>query len=544
MRVTEQVRRKKERKVRVLKETVSVCPKCVEEGKLNVIPARIIESDGKILYEKECEEHGKFQDIYWSDAELYKRAERFRWEGKGPVVAKVKKENYGDYRCPQDCVGPLTGLCGYHKTRTCLGIVDLTNRCNLRCPTCFANAGAIDYVYEPSIEQLEACFRAIKANAGKAVQLTGGEPTVRDDLPEIAEKAREYFHHVEINTNGIRLSRDKEFLKNLGSVTFYVSYDTENDPTVYDQFRGHGIYDPITKHKKVEDMRGQDLMGMKKKAVDNVEEVDSRVVLVPTIGMNNIDQVWPIVEYALNKGEVIRGVNFQPISFGGRGGVKQRATIPDLIHQIEKESGFISRHDWYPVPTVGPLFDIAEHFSGEPLPSFTVHPHCGMATILVETEGKWTPLPRLFDVEKLHKALVEIAKGLSKIGLGKIPGRLKAAYNYYFKFKAAIREADPFVKEAVEEIMDKKDYSAVKNLFADRRVLFLGSMHFQDPGNIDFQRVRRCGIHQAYPDGSLLPFCIINSGIVAENGMSTRDAKMRQFGVPWKDYLSTVEKQK
>ena len=545
MRVTEQIRREKRtRKAIVLKETVSVCPKCVEEGKLNVIPARIIESDGKILYEKECEEHGKFQDIYWSDAELYKRAEKFRWEGKGPVVAKVKKEKYGDYRCPQDCVGPLTGLCGYHKTRTCLGIVDVTNRCNLRCPTCFAYAGAMDYVYEPSIEQLEACFRAIKANAGKAVQLTGGEPTVRDDLPEIAEKARGYFHHVEINTNGIRMSRDKEYLRNLGSVTFYISYDTENDPSVYDQFRGHGIYDPNTKRKKVEGMRGQDLMDMKKKAVDNVEEVDSRVVLCPTIGMNNIDQVWPIVEYALNKGEVIRGVDFQPISFGGRGGVKMRATIPDLILRIEKESGFISRYDWYPVPTVGPLFDIAEYFSGEPLPSFTVHPHCGMATILVETEGEWTPLPKFFDVEKLHEALAEIAKGLSKMGLGKVPGRLKAAYNYYFKFKAVIREADPFVRDAVEEIMDKKDYSAVKDLFGNRRVLFLGSMHFQDPDNIDFQRVRRCGIHQAYPDGSLLPFCIINSGIVSKNGMSTRDAKMRQFGVPWKDYLSTMEKQK
>jgi uncharacterized radical SAM superfamily Fe-S cluster-containing enzyme len=532
----------KGKEMRVLKETTTVCPKCVEEGVLHVIPAKIIECEGIILYEKECEKHGKSQDIYWSDSELYKRAEKFRWEGKGPVIARVKKENYEDYRCPQDCVGPLTGLCGYHKTRTCLGIVDVTNRCNLRCPTCFATAGTMDYVYEPSIEQLEACFRAIEANAGKAVQLTGGEPTVRDDLPEIAEKAREYFHHVEINTNAIRISRDKEYLKNLGSVTFYISYDTENNPVVYDQFRGRGIYDPNTRRKKVEGITGQDLIDMKKKAVDNVEEVDSRVVLCPTIGMNNIDQVWSIVEYALNKGQVIRGVDFQPISFGGRSGVKQRATIPDLILRIEKESGFISRYDWYPVPTVGPLFDIAEHFSGESLPSFTVHPHCGMATILVEKEEKWTPLPRFFDVEKLHKAFMEIAKGLSETGLGKVPGRLNAAYNYYFKFKGAIREADPFVREAVEEIMDKKDYTAVKDLFADRRVLFLGSMHFQDPDNIDFQRVRRCGIHQAYPDGSLMPFCIINSGIVAENGMPTRDAKLRQFGVPWKDYLSTVEK--
>jgi len=91
MRVTEQVRRKKERKVRVLKETVSVCPKCVEEGKLNVIPARIIESDGKILYEKECEEHGKFQDIYWSDAELYKRAESSGGRERVPLLQRLKK---------------------------------------------------------------------------------------------------------------------------------------------------------------------------------------------------------------------------------------------------------------------------------------------------------------------------------------------------------------------------------------------------------------------------------------------------------------------
>lgn len=524
--------------LRVLKKTTSVCPECIKEGKLNVIEARIIEDNGKVLYEKECPEHGKFQGVYWSDSELYKRAEKFGWEGNGPVVVRVERETYS---CPQDCAGPLTGLCGYHKTRTCLGIVDVTNRCNLRCPTCFAIAGAVNYVYEPSIKELENAFRAIKNDAGRAVQLTGGEPTVRDDLPEIVKTAKKYFHHVEVNTNAIRLARDKEFLSSLGRVTFYVSYDTENDPAVYEQFRGHGIYDPDTKHKKVEDMTGQDLIDFKKKAIDNIEEVGSHAVLCPTIGMNNIDQVWPIIEYAIDRGEVVRSVNFQPVSFAGRGGIKLRATIPDLILRIEKESGFISRYDWYPVPTVGPMFDIAEHYSGKPLPSFTIHPHCGMATILIKMDEGWTPISRLLDVEKFHKALSEIARGLSKTGLGKIHGRLKAAYNY-LKFKEAITEADSFVREVVGEIMSKKDYGSVKKMFRDRRVLFLGTMHFQDPDNIDFERVRRCGIHQAYPDGSLMPFCIINSGLVAKNGMSTRDAKMRQFGFSWEEYLSSQKK--
>jgi len=434
-------------------------------------------------------------------------------------------------------VGPLTGLCGYHLTRTCLGIVDVTNRCNLRCPTCFANAGAVDYIYEPTLKELEEAFRAIKGNAGNAVQLTGGEPTVRNDLPVIAEKAREYFSHVEVNTNSIRLSRDQEFLKSLIPVTFYISYDTENDPGVYDQFRGHAIYDPETRRKKVEAMTGQDLINIKKRAIDEIDEADATVVLVPTIGMNNIDQVWPIIEYAIDRGKVIRGVNFQPISFGGRGGIKMRATIPDLIIRIEKESGFIERKDWYPVPSVAPLFDIAEYYSRQPLPAFTVHPHCGAATILVEMDDEWIPLPKLLDVDMLYSAIRKIAEILPEEGSLGRSGKLRVWWEYE-KFKRSLKKSDPFIREAIKEIMDDKTYDSLKELFGNRRILFLGSMHFQDPSNIDFERTRRCGIHEAYPDGSLMSFCIINSGIVAKNGMTTREAKMRQFGISWEEYFS------
>ncbi len=499
-----------------------------------MIPARIVESDGKILYEKECEKHGKFEDIYWSNSDLYKRAEKFKWEGKGPTNPRIEKDYY---RCPQDCVEPLTGLCGYHLTRTCLGIVDVTNRCNLRCPTCFANAGAVDYIYEPRLDQLDNAFQAIEADAGRAVQLTGGEPTVRDDLPEIAKRAREHFNHVEVNTNSVRLAQDQDFLRDLLPVTFYVSYDTENNPGVYDRFRGHGIYDPDTKSKKVQTMTGKDLINIKKQAIDNIDAADACAVLVPTIGMNNIDQVWPILEYAMNRGEVIRGVNFQPISFGGRGGVKMRATIPDLILRIEEESGFIDREDWYPVPSVAPLFDIAEYYSQQPLPAFTVHPHCGAATILVETKGEWKPLPKLIDIDKLYQAITSIAETVPEEGSLGTVGKIKVLQEYR-KFKQSLEETEPFLRDAIEEIMEEKTYSSIKELFGNRRVLFVGSMHFQDPNNIDFQRTRRCGIHQAYPDGSLMSFCIINSGIVTSNGLTTREAKMKQFAISWEDYLS------
>jgi len=39
----------------------------------------------------------------------------------------------------------------------------------------------------------------------------------------------------------------------------------------------------------------------------------------------------------------------------------------------------------------------------------------------------------------------------------------------------------------------------------------IGMMHFQDPYNFDLERLERCGIHYAVPDGRVIPFCAMNS---------------------------------
>jgi len=113
------------------KMTESLCPECKR-----IIPATIFESEGQVLMEKECPEHGKITDIYWSDVDMYLKAERFAFDGVGVTNPAIPNATV----CPNEC-----GLCQLHLSHTSLANVDLTNRCNLKCPICFANANQAGY---------------------------------------------------------------------------------------------------------------------------------------------------------------------------------------------------------------------------------------------------------------------------------------------------------------------------------------------------------------------------------------------------------------
>jgi uncharacterized radical SAM superfamily Fe-S cluster-containing enzyme len=204
--------------MQTIKNTKSICPEC-----LRALDATIFEENGKVFIKKECPEHGAFQELYWSDFEQYQRAEKFRYDGKGIQNPRTQTEK----NCPLDC-----GICPEHKSHTALAIIDVTNRCNLTCPVCFANAAAAGYVYEPTQEQVVGMLtnlRATKPVPATALQFSGGEPTIRNDLFDLIMKAKEVgFRHVEVNTNGVRVSRDVEYAKGLkaaGISTVYLQFD-------------------------------------------------------------------------------------------------------------------------------------------------------------------------------------------------------------------------------------------------------------------------------------------------------------------------------
>ena len=201
-----------------IKDTKSLCPEC---GK--TLDAEVFSEDGKVFIKKTCDEHGEFINTYWGDYELYKRADAFI-----PSITSVENPSVEDMvGCPDNC-----GLCSKHETSTVLGLIDVTNRCNLRCPVCFANAAAAGYKYEPSqeeIRQMLSNLRNLKPHPCLAVQYAGGEPTVRKDIVELVAMAKEEgFTHVQIATNGLRLARKEDLAKDLkaaGCNTIYLAFD-------------------------------------------------------------------------------------------------------------------------------------------------------------------------------------------------------------------------------------------------------------------------------------------------------------------------------
>ena len=486
---------------RILKETKSLCPEC-----LTVIDAKVLEDRGAVKIVKACSKHGSFEDTYWSDYEQYARFEKYEWVGDGISNPRTKTVK----TCPYDC-----GICPEHKSQTVLAIIDVTNRCNMRCPVCFANAAVTGYVYEPTREQIEEMLRNLRRNepmAPTAIQFSGGEPTIRKDLPELAQKAKALgFDHVEVNTNGIKISQSADYIRQLmeaGVDTFYLQFD--------------GLDDEV--YRKT---RGIQLLDVKMKAIENARKagLDS-MVLVPTLvrGVND-HQIGDLIHFAVKNHDVIRGLNFQPVSICGRIDrsklSEMRITISDFLRLAEQQTnGELKALDFYPVPTVVPVAKAVGSIKGRRYSEFTAHQHCGAATFIVVENGKITPITRFVDVEKFMNSMRRVHE-LALKGK-KTQARIQMMSSMRYVGLGALRSI-------MTGVLTSGTYDALGKMM--RKMVMISSMHFMDPYNFDLQRVQRCCIHYAVPDGRIIPFCTMNS--------IHRPEIEKKFSIPTSEFMET-----
>ncbi|MEM4662892.1 MAG: radical SAM protein [Candidatus Diapherotrites archaeon] len=349
-----------------LRLTVSLCPKCVEDKKwLEMrLPALIFEKNGKINIRKECPKHGIYQDLYWGDADYYMKQQRFADQGITVETFQIEK-NLDEIICPNDC-----GLCKQHKSHTALANLVVTNRCDLSCWYCFFFQKMNEPVYEPPLSAIREMLRSLRSQkpiACNAIQLTGGEPTLREDIVEIIKMCREEgFEHVQLNTNGIRIAHNYELVEKMvkaGVNVFYVSFD--------------GVT-PKTNPKNYWEIP---------KAIENIRKTKAAgIVLVPTvINGFNTHELGDIIRFAAANVDVVRGVNMQPVSLVGmmpkQERDKQRITIPQVIKLIEEQTnGEIGFEDFYTVPCVGPITNFIEALTGRPQYRLSAHFACGVGT--------------------------------------------------------------------------------------------------------------------------------------------------------------------
>lgn len=512
------------------KKTHSICPEC---GK--ILEATIFEKDGKVFMEKECPEHGKFCDVYWSDASKYLEAEEYAKDGTGlknPMDKDLKEGENVNVIIDGERVDMLSP--------TALANIDLTNRCNMNCPICFANANDAGYVYEPDFETVCRMLDALRAEEPikcTAVQFSGGEPTVYPRLVDVIKAAKERkFAQVQIATNGIVFSSNYEKLKECaqsGLNTIYLQFDGLDD-TIYMRSRG----------RKMMNVK-QGVIANLRKLKEETGHCPSVVLVVTTVRGLNDAQIGDIIKFAIQNRDVVRGVNFQPVAFTGRVTHEEvsegRITLTDVAKAVNDQTGWTRMQDWYPVPVVSGISNYASIILGTNKITFPTHPHCGLATYLFIDENENVyPMPEFIEVEKFVKGLDEIAAKAENATFKKLTALKvrKLLLNCLKEDKMPPGMTKGILVETLVSIMSKKSKSTLAKF--SWGMMYVGAMHFQDSYNYDVERVRRCSIHYITPDCKIVPFCAYNSGI------EMRVETEKKFSVPlveWKEKHKEEAKQ-
>lgn len=527
------------------RKTRSICPECLQP-----IDAEVMEEDGpdseknKILIKKTCPDHGYFEDIISTNA-LYYKWTHYAEEG----VFSFEKDgdrNPPDVKatdprgCPYNC-----GLCDQHISTCCLALIDVTNRCNLRCNFCYANVEKSGLLIEPTLEEIRKIMRHFRSKPIPAVALmfTGGEPTVRKDFVDIVRMAKEEgFKEVLVATNGYGFQRKngvgEKFAKDCweaGLDTLYLQFDGIHDET-YEKTRGE-----------------KNFFSYKMRAIDNCRKagLDS-IVLVPVIAKGVTDiEIGNILQFGMENLDIIRGVNFQPVSLCGRVSFEElrelRFTNADLIREIEKQTkGAISMStSWYPLTTIVEFGRVISYLADVEAIEFTCSPDCGFATFLVlnPATGKMESILDYFDAvelvrfsSKFWKKLKERKKpdlftkllgnsGEAGGNLGNLLDRglefldrsqLKA--RFVAGLLPAIKKPGKLMEIFSKMLINGKWESVSSFIYGS---LLIGSMHFQDAYNFDLDRSQRCIVHFGVWDPTEQrviesPFCVMNSVLRGE----------------------------
>jgi cyclic pyranopterin phosphate synthase len=138
-------------------------------------------------------------------------------------------------KSPQDSLGrPLRDL-----------RISVTDRCNLRCSYCMpAEVFGANYKFLPkpeilTYEEIERVARAAVALGVRKLRITGGEPLLRTDLPQLIEKLKaiDGVEDMSLTTNGVVLAGYAEGLKQAGLDRVTVSLDSL-DEDVFKQMNG------------------------------------------------------------------------------------------------------------------------------------------------------------------------------------------------------------------------------------------------------------------------------------------------------------------
>lgn len=307
--------------------TLSLCPECLRR-----VDAKIVFENDKVYMLKRCNEHGNSKVLIADDIEYYKNIRNYNKPSETPYKFNTKTH----YGCPYDC-----GLCPDHEQHSCLTVVEVTDRCNLTCPTCYAGSSPT-YGRHRTLEEIKTMLDTIVANEKEpdVVQISGGEPTIHPQFWEIMDYAKSLpIRHLMLNTNGIKIAKNLAFAERLK--TYAPDFEIYLQ---FDSFENHVL----------RELRGADLNDIRKQAIKNLNTVNLSTTLVVTLQKElNDNEIGKIIDYAL-KQKSVRGVTLQPTQIAGRldnfNPETDRMTLTEVRRKIMEQTSIFNSDDLIPVP--------------------------------------------------------------------------------------------------------------------------------------------------------------------------------------------------
>jgi 7,8-dihydro-6-hydroxymethylpterin dimethyltransferase len=253
--------------------SIALCTACGAR-----VPAAQVWERASLYLEKDCPLHGTHRSLiatdhaYWSNVEatFLAKADQYTRSHQNPLMV----------------------------------FVEVIDACDFECTTCIAGSMAISGNTRDPGQLIERVRRIAKGGTEiNLLLLTGGEPTLHPELPQIISGVAEYADQLMLVTNGARIANDRQYVEELRAASCKLQ--------VYLQF------DSLRSEALIE-LRGKDLRSIRYSAIENLGSCAIPTTLVSVIkkGVNEEDLV-PTVEFALSYNHII-GATFQPIRAAGR----------------------------------------------------------------------------------------------------------------------------------------------------------------------------------------------------------------------------------
>lgn len=442
--------------------TTTLCPVCSR-----LLPGEVFGEGGAVYLSRSCPEHGEIKALVCSDIDWFEGLKRFDVEPIKPSHPR----NQVKQGCPLDC-----GLCTAHRQVAGTVAIEISNKCNANCPVCLGNNCT---TFEMPLEEIQSLVENAIREQGKigVITLSGGEPTIHPQFFEILSMLdRPEIGRININSNGIRIAREPEFVRQLGHY-----------PKVYVSLHFDGSH-------------AASIRGIKPKLQQEALRrlCDAGIAVVPLIlGVRDINdkELGILIPALLQQSKAIKSIIVSLMAYTGSNGSRfkpnplKRLTIPDAIDSITASSGMsIHRDDFIPVPMPNPICAAIGYF-------------------FVDKDGI-IPMIRAAGVD--HTVASIQNQHFAQAG-PKMEAFFREMINNIYANPREFPDSDQTLrrlKTFVEKLFNQKGQSATQQgTLAEESIKTVFIMQFMDSWTFDTERLSKCSCQHLLPGNRRIPSC-------------------------------------